>query len=353
MAKVIKGIDWETFQQLRGSEKKEYFIRDEKIFHIIMSQQFDRTFLDEICELTTKIRGIAKGNKGVSFLQSLLEGKRAMLYFVQPSTRTFLSFMAACQILGMQCSEVRDTATSSEMKGESQEDTVRTFSSYVDLVVMRHPQSGFAERIAFLLNQIRRPVPVINAGSGKDQHPTQALLDIYTLHRSFDNYGGIDGKRIAFVGDLQRGRTVRSLAYLLRNYQDVRLYFVAPPELQMGEDLKSYLREQEVAFEEMNNLEEVIPVVDAVYMTRIQDEYDEKGESKQIDYSAYYFKKEYLKILPPNAIIMHPLPRRNEIPVEIDADKRAMYWRQVRNGMWVRVTLIATIFRKDLDIKNY
>jgi aspartate carbamoyltransferase catalytic subunit len=353
MATVIKGIDWETFQKLRGSEKKEYFTRDESIFHIIMSQQFDRKFLDEVCELTTKIRGISKGNKGIAFLQSLLQGKRAMLYFVQPSTRTFLSFMAACQVLGIQCSEVRDTATSSEMKGESQEDTVRTFSSYVDLIVMRHPQAGFAERIAFLLNQISRPVPVINAGSGKDQHPTQALLDIYTLHRSFQNYGGIDGKRIAFVGDLKRGRTVRSLAYLLRNYTDVKLYFVAPQELQMGEDLKGYLQEHELEFEERDNLKEVIPSVDAVYMTRIQDEYDEAGESKRIDYSAYYFNKEYLKILPPNAIIMHPLPRRAELPPEIDADKRAIYWRQVRNGMWVRVTLIAAIFRKDKDIKEY
>lgn len=353
MAGVIKGIAWETFHQLRGSEKKEYFTRDENIFHIIMAQQFDRTLLDEICELTTKIRGIAKGNKGVLFLQSLLQGKRAMLYFVQPSTRTFLSFMAACQVLGMQCSEVRDTATSSEMKGESQEDTVRTFSSYVDLIVMRHPQAGFAERIAFLLNQISRPVPVINAGSGKDQHPTQALLDIYTLHRSFQNYGGIDGKRIAFVGDLKRGRTVRSLAYLLRNYSGVKLYFIAPKELQMEEDLKGYLQEQQVAFEERDNLKEVIPAVDAVYMTRIQDEYDEAGESKRIDYSAYYFKKEYLKILPSNAIIMHPLPRRAELPPEIDQDKRAIYWRQVRNGMWVRVTLIATVFRKDRDIKEY
>jgi aspartate carbamoyltransferase catalytic subunit len=353
MVELIKGIDWETFHQLRGSEKKEYFTRDENIFHIIMSQQFDRKLLDEICELTTKIRGIAKGNKGVLFLQSLLQGKRAMLYFVQPSTRTFLSFMAACQVLGMQCSEVRDTATSSEMKGESQEDTVRTFSSYVDLIVMRHPQAGFAERIAFLLNQISRPVPVINAGSGKDQHPTQALLDIYTLHRSFENYGGIDGKRIAFVGDLKRGRTVRSLAYLLRNYTGVKLYFVAPKELQLEEDLKGYLQEQHVEFEERNNLKEVIPAVDAVYMTRIQDEYDEAGESKRIDYSAYYFKKEYLKLLPPNAIIMHPLPRRAELPLEIDADKRAIYWRQVRNGMWVRVTLIARVFRKDKDIKEY
>jgi aspartate carbamoyltransferase catalytic subunit len=349
----MKAMQWETFQQLRGSEKKEYFSRDEHIFHIIMSQQFDRKSLDDICELTTKIRGISKGNRGVLYLQSLLQGKRAMLYFVQPSTRTFLSFMAACQILGMQCSEVRDTSTSSEMKGESQEDTVRTFSSYVDLVVMRHPQAGFAERIAFILNQTSRPVPIINAGSGKDQHPTQALLDIYTLHRSFENFGGIDGKRIAFVGDLRRGRTVRSLSYLLRNYSGVKLYFVAPPELQMEDDLKQYLSEQQVTFEETNNLKEVIPAVDAVYMTRIQDEYDEAGESKRIDYSAFHFKKEYLKILPPNAIIMHPLPRRAEIPVEIDADKRAIYWRQVRNGMWVRVTLIATIFQKDRDIKAY
>ncbi len=350
---MMRGIGWETFRKLRGSKKKEYFLRNGNIFHVIMSQQFDRKFLDEICELATKIRGISKGNKGVRFLQSLLQGKRAMLYFVQPSTRTFLSFMAACQILGIQCSEVRDTSTSSEVKGESQEDTVRTFSSYVDLIIMRHPQAGFAERIAFLLNQIGRPVPVINAGSGRDQHPTQALLDIYTLHRSFENYGGIDGKKIAFVGDLLRGRTVRSLAYLLRNYKGVKLYFVAPKDLQMGEDLKEYLREQSVDFEEKDDLEEVIPLVDAVYMTRIQDEYDEAGESKRIDYSKYHFKREYLKILPPNAIIMHPLPRREEIPVEIDEDKRAMYWRQVRNGMWVRVALIAKIFRKDRDIMEY
>jgi aspartate carbamoyltransferase catalytic subunit len=268
-----------------------------------------------------------------------------MLYFVQPSTRTFLSFMAACQILGMQCSEVRDTATSSEMKGERPEDSVRTFSSYVDLIVMRYPEAGFAERIALLLNDIGRPVPVINAGSGKDQHPTQALLDIYTLYRSFENYGGIDGKNIVFVGDLKRGRTVRSLAYLMRNYEDVTCYFVAPPALQMEDDLKEYLNEEGVAFEESNDLEKVIPLADAVYMTRIQDEYDEAGESKTVDYSGFQFKEEYLDILPSNGVIMHPLPRRNEIPLSVDRDKRAMYWRQARNGMWIRTALVAYIFR--------
>ena len=349
----MKGIDWEQFTALRGSEKKEYFMRGGQLFHVIMPQQFDRDFLDRMCQLATKIRGISKGNKGVLFLQSLLQGKRAMLYFVQPSTRTFLSFMAACQILGFQCSEVRDTSTSSEMKGERPEDSVRTFSSYVDLIIMRHPEPGFAERIALMLNNIGRPVPVINAGSGKDQHPTQALLDIYTLHRSFENYGGIDGKKIAFVGDLKRGRTVRSLAYLLRNYDNMTLYFVAPEALRLEDDLRTYLREQDVTFEESDNLHEVVPLVDAVYMTRIQDEYDQAEESGQIDYSRYHLRKEYLSLLRPNAVIMHPLPRRNEIPVAIDEDKRAVYWRQVRNGMWARVALIAAIFGKDQTILDY
>ena len=350
---MIRAIDWETFKDLRGSDKREYFTRDGTIFHVVMAQQFDRPFLDYICDLATKIRVIAKGNQGMLFLQSLLQTKRAMLYFVQPSTRTFLSFMSACQILGMKCSEVRDPTTSSEMKGETQEDTLRTFSSYVDLVIMRHLQERFAEKVAWLLNQTGRPVSVINAGSGRDQHPTQALLDIYTLHRSFENYGGIDGKAIAMVGDLLRGRTVRSLTYLLKNYEGVKIYFVAPRDLQMGQDLKNYLIESDVEFEESENLEDVIPLVDAIYMTRIQDEYDRGGESKEIDYSKFHFTAKHLKFLKPNAIIMHPLPRRAEISTDVDQDHRAMYWRQVRNGMWVRVALIAKIFRADGGIMSY
>ena len=350
---MVRPIDWKTFRELRGSEKKEYFMRDGDIFHVIMAQQFDRPSLDYICGLTTKIRGIAKGNQGMLFLQSLLQTKRAMLYFVQPSTRTFLSFMSACQILGIKCSEVRDPTTSSEMKGETQEDTVRTFSSYVDLVIMRHIQERFAEKMAWLLNQTGRPVSVVNAGSGRDQHPTQALLDIYTLHRSFENYGGIDGKAIAMVGDLLRGRTVRSLSYLLKNYDGVKIYFVAPKNLQMGQDLKDYLIENDVNFEEHENFEEIIPLADAIYMTRIQDEYDQEGESKKIDYSKFHFSEDHLKLLKTNAIIMHPLPRRSEISPEVDQDRRAMYWRQVRNGMWVRVALVAKIFLADKEIMSY
>jgi aspartate carbamoyltransferase catalytic subunit len=350
---MVRPIDWKTFRELRGSEKKEYFMRDGDIFHVIMAQQFDRSSLDYICGLTTKIRGIAKGNQGMLFLQSLLQTKRAMLYFVQPSTRTFLSFMSACQILGIRCSEVRDPTTSSEMKGETQEDTVRTFSSYVDLVIMRHIQERFAEKMAWLLNQTGRPVSVINAGSGRDQHPTQALLDIYTLHRSFENYGGIDGKAIAMVGDLLRGRTARSLSYLLKNYDGVKIYFVAPRNLQIGQDLKDYLIENDVNFEEHENFKEIIPLADAIYMTRIQDEYDQEGESKKIDYSKFHFSEDHLKLLKTNAIIMHPLPRRSEISPEVDQDRRAIYWRQVRNGMWVRVALIAKVFLADKEIMSY
>lgn len=349
----MKQISWEDFRQLPGSEKRPYFMRDGSIFHVIMSQQFDREFLDKICELATKTRGIAKGHAGMRFLQSLLEDKRAMLYFVQPSTRTFLSFMSACQILGIKCSEVRTPSTSSEVKGESPEDTLRTFSSYVDLIVMRYPQEMFAERVAWMFNYTGRPVPVINAGSGKDQHPTQALLDIYTLHRSFENYGGIDGKSVAFVGDLLRGRTVRSLSYLLKNYEGVKIYYVSPKALRMADDLKEFLGENEIYFEEYEDINRAIPKADAVYMTRIQDEYDVAAESSQIDYSRYHFTKKHLKMLKPNAIIMHPLPRRAEIAAEVDNDPRAMYWRQVRNGMWVRVALIATIMGKNEDVMAY
>jgi aspartate carbamoyltransferase catalytic subunit len=218
---------------------------------------------------------------------------------------------------------------------------------------MRYPQEMFAEKVAWMFNYTGRPVPVINAGSGKDQHPTQALLDIYTLHRSFENYGGIDGKSVAFVGDLLRGRTVRSLSYLLKNYDGVKIYYASPKVLRMAHDLKDFLGENKIFFEEYDDINHVIPKADAVYMTRIQDEYDVAAESSQIEYTKFHFKKEHLKMLKPNAIIMHPLPRRAEIAPEVDSDPRAMYWRQVRNGMWVRVALISTIMEKNEDIMAY
>ncbi len=320
------------------------------LYHVLRAQQFDRALLDRLCDLTTRIRKVAKVKEGADYLQSLLSNKRAILYFTQPSTRTFLSFQNACHILGIRTSEIRDPSTSSEYKGESPEDAIRTFSSYVDVIIMRSPIAGFADRTAAMLDETDRPVPVINAGSGKDQHPTQALLDIYTLYRSFKDRGGIDGKTIAMVGDLARGRTVRSLSYLMKNYRDVRLIFVAPPSRRMGDDIKAFLDKMGIPWKETEDLAGILPEVDAVYMTRLQDEYDEAGESKKIDYDKFAFRPEHLEILPETAIIMHPLPRRNELHPGVDKDPRAKYWRQERNGMWMRVAILATIFGIEKDI---
>lgn len=346
-------IAWNEFNGLNPEKKAPYFLKEGRSYHALVAQQFSRAMLEDLCSLATCVRRIAKSREGNRFLKNRLFDKRAMLYFAQPSTRTYLSFDSACQTVGLDCMDVRDSSTSSEVKGESSEDTVRTFSSYTDLIIMRHPAGGFAERIAWMLSNTSRPVPVINAGSGKDQHPTQALLDIYTLERSFETTGGIDAKKVAFVGDLKRGRTVRSLAWLLTQYDDVKLYFVAPKELQIGEDVLAQLDAAGVPYEVCYNFEMIIPDVDAIYMTRIQDEWDIDNESGLLDTSTFYFTKEHLNILKKDAVIMHPLPRRKEIDVAVDRDPRAVYWRQVRNGMWIRSALILSIFGLDGRVRDY
>ncbi len=196
-------------------------------------------------------------------------------------------------------------------------------------------------------------MPVLNAGSGKDQHPTQALLDIYTLQRSFEDKGGIEGKRIAFVGDLARGRTVRSLATVLALYPGVKQYFVAPKTLQIGEDITKQLDEAGMDYEVSGDFEKVLPEVDAVYMTRIQDEWDKGEESRALDTTPYHITVDRMKLLKKDAIVMHPLPRRKEIAVEVDSDPRAMYWRQVRNGMWIRAALMLVAFERDSEVDRY
>lgn len=351
---LLDQISWEQFSALDATGKAPYFVNEKgRCYHALVAQQFSRPMLEDLCELATMVRRTAKTREGCSFLQSRLFDKRAMLYFAQPSTRTYLSFDSACQTVGLDCMDVRDSSTSSEVKGESPEDTIRTFSSYTDLIIMRHPAGGFAERIAWMLSNTSRPVPVINAGSGKDQHPTQALLDIYTLERSFEKNGGIDGKKVAFVGDLKRGRTVRSLALLLRQYEGLKFYFVAPKELQVKQDILDQLDQAGVPYEVTSDFEKVIPEVDAIYMTRIQDEWDIDNESSLIDTTQFYFTKEHLNVLKKDAVIMHPLPRRKEIDPAVDSDPRAVYWRQVRNGMWIRSALILSIFGCDERVREY
>jgi aspartate carbamoyltransferase catalytic subunit len=315
------------------------------LFHIIDPRIFERGLLDELCELATRVRTLAKSDEGARALRDLLPTRRAMLYFTQPSTRTFLSFNNACHILGMRTSEIRDPATSSEVKGESFEDSIRTFSSYVDVIIMRTREPGRAAQAARLMDSIPRAVPVINAGSGSDQHPTQALLDIYTLARSFSERGGIDGKVIGMMGDLKRGRTVRSLCYLMRNYVGVRLVFIAPEQFAMQDDVKEYLNHHGIPYAETQNLDEVLPELDALYVTRMQSEWDSANESRTIDLKRFGVGLRELEILKRDGIIMHPLPRGPEIDRAVDDDPRAMYWRQERNGMWMRVAVLLRIFR--------
>ena len=198
--KRLTDYTWQEYSALGVRDKAECLARPDGMpLATIFAQQFGRDALDRLCDAATKIRSIAKSRSGMEFLRGLLFHKRAMIYFTQPSSRTFLSFLSACQILGIETGEVRDASVSSEFKGESREDSIRTFSSYFDLIVMRTREKGLAERMAWALAQSRRPVPVINAGSGKDQHPTQALLDVYTLQRSFERRGGLRGLTVVYV----------------------------------------------------------------------------------------------------------------------------------------------------------
>ena len=367
--------------------------RDERLRHIIFSRQFSAELLDDLADTADKIRMLSKARQGQDFLINLLHHKRAMLYFTQPSTRTFLSFMAACQILGITCNEVRDPSTSSETKGETRFDSIRMFSSYFDLIIMRSPIARLAEACAYVMNDLaasgNRSVPIVNAGSGADQHPTQALLDVYTLQRTFQFASakdspigtrfdeirrqypqlarGLAGKVYGFCGDIGRGRTVRSLAELLAGYPGVTLAFVSPPHatLTLGDDLRERLSTRGVRLVEAESLEHPIdgrPLIehlDALYMTRIQKEHNNPADEAAfaaIDFSKYKLTRELVGRMKSYAPILHPFPRDQhfgEIPPEIDDDPRAMYFRQARNGMWIRAALLAHIFNVDHQISRY
>jgi aspartate carbamoyltransferase catalytic subunit len=322
-----------------------------KIYHVLSSLQFDSPELFTLFELADKIRKIGKSKDGLDFLQSILSHKRAVLYFAQPSTRTYLSFNNACQILGIQTSDMRMAAASSEVKGESLEDTLETMHSYTDLIIIRHVEENIAEKAAWMFNNSDKPIPVINAGSGPVEHPTQALLDAYTIYRAFK--GKTKNRTIAIIGDLKRGRAVRSLTYMLRNFAGIRFIFISPEELKLPGDIGDFLKKNNIPFEESDNMEKYLRKADILYSTRIQDEYDKHNESKVIDYSKFYLKMEHLAHIKEKAIILHPLPRRNEIAVEIDPDPKAWYWKQEINGLWMRTALIAHIFDEDGYILNY
>ena len=298
-----------------------------RLKHVIESQQFSRSLLEELFVQTDEIKREAHRFSG------RLNGRVMAALFYEPSTRTRLSFEAAMLRLGGQTMGTDNAREfSSAAKGETLEDTIRIVSGYADVIVMRHNEEGAAKRAAAVST-----VPIINAGDGPGQHPTQALLDLYTIREELRR---IDGIRIAMVGDLANGRTVRSLTYLLSKFKDMKIWFVAPPQVAMREDLKTHLTEHNVPWIETEDLDAVLPEVDVVYQTRIQKERFADPAAYQALKGIYRIDSRALGLMRKYAIVMHPLPRVDEIAPEVDADPRAAYFRQAHNGLQIRMALL-------------
>jgi aspartate carbamoyltransferase catalytic subunit len=269
------------------------------------------------------------------YLRESCRGKLLATLFFEPSTRTRLSFEAAMLRLGGSCLGFADPGSSSAVKGESLADTVRMAASYADAIVMRNPKEGAA-----LLASRYSPVPVINAGDGGHHHPTQTLTDLLTIRRL---RGEIKNLTVGFCGDLKFGRTVHSLAKALARYKNIKLIFISPEELIIPEYITRHLQKHNIAFSETQSLEEAMPMLDVLYMTRVQRErfFNEEDYIRLKD--TYVLNSEKMALGKNDLIILHPLPRVNEIAVEVDADPRAAYFKQAKYGMYVRMALLSSI----------
>ncbi len=270
---------------------------------------------------------------GSGQVRELLKDKIIASIFFEPSTRTRLSFETAALKLGGKVISVENALdNSSAYKGETIEDTTRMLDCYADAIVLRHPTSGAAIRAANVSEK-----PVINAGDGANQHPSQGLLDLYTIKKEL---GKLENLSVAFVGDLLYSRPLHSLVPLLMNYPGNKFYFISPKELRLAEDFKKTLREKEADFEESQNLEEILPKVDVLYITRVQKErFDNVTDYEKIK-DSFLLAVKHLEKLKKEAVIMHALPRVNEIEKAIDADRRAAYFRQAGNGLYVRMAIL-------------
>jgi aspartate carbamoyltransferase catalytic subunit len=299
--------------------------------HVYESQQFDRPLLEHLFGVADAMKAdlLARTRK----YAEVLRHKIMASLFYEPSTRTRFSFESAMIRLGGRILTTENAKEfSSAAKGETIYDSIRVMNGYVDAIVLRHNQTGSAKKAAEFSS-----VPVINAGDGAGQHPTQALLDLYTIK---DNLDRIDGLSIAMVGDLKYGRTVRSLSYLLTKYDDIQIYYVAPPVCRMDDDIKAYLDRNQIEWEEEESLEKVLADVDCVYMTRVQRERFHDPEDYKQAVGKYILTAEKVQHMKADAIIMHPLPRVNEIPPDVDQNPRSRYFQQAQNGLYIRMALL-------------
>ncbi len=304
--------------------------------HVVESQQFTVPILMELFKRTDEMKKVVARGGTRDY-----EHKIMTTLFYAPSTRTRFSFESAMHRLGGKVMATEHASQfSSEITGERLEDTINIYSDYSDVIVLRHDEQGAAKRAAAVSS-----VPIINAGDGSGgQHPTQALLDLYTI---YDECHALDGLSVAFFGALDKGRTVRSLAYLLSKFDRVKLYFIAPEELQIESDILEHLEEKEVAYQIANSADGIIDKLDVVYQTRIDRS---RLENQDVDLSVYNIDANVLQKMKYNSIIMHPLPRSVEIDSAVDNDRRAAYFRQSKNGLYVRMGLLTMFFDQEDEL---
>jgi aspartate carbamoyltransferase catalytic subunit len=296
--------------------------------HILEAEQFDKETIDRIFTIADTFLQIPK-----TPAEKKLESKIMASLFYEPSTRTRLSFESAMLRQGGAVISVENAGiSSSAMKGETLEDTVRVIEHYADVIVLRHPEKGAAGRAAAVSQ-----VPVINAGDGAGQHPTQALLDLYTIRREL---GKTDGLHIAFVGDLRNGRTVHSLLSLLGACENISVSLVSPETLRVGPEIRVYLDKRHVRYDESAQWDGILERTDVIYQTRIQKERFESTEDYERAKGTYVLTCSEAGRMKKNAIIMHPLPRVDEIAAEVDSLPQAVYFKQARYGLFVRMALL-------------
>lgn len=300
---------------------------------IISVRQFNRDNLSYIFGVADEMRSIVRRVGSTD----LLKGHVLACVFYEPSTRTSSSFIAAMSRLGGSVIPINEVRYSSVTKGESLPDTIRTLESYADVIVLRHPEVGASQVAAEYARK-----PIINAGDGVGEHPTQALLDLYTIQTELST---LDGLHVAMVGDLRYGRTVHSLARLLCLY-DVQMTFVSPEILRLPLDVMNEIKDRGKQVRETYSVQDVIANVDVLYVTRVQRErFADQAQYEEVkDY--YIITPELMAQAKDRMVLMHPLPRVNEISYALDSDPRAAYFRQMENGMYIRMALLAAVLGK-------
>lgn len=305
--------------------------------HVVESQQFDRKLLETVFQVADQMKADLSSERKYA---KVLDGKIMASLFYESSTRTRFSFESAMLRLGGSVITTENAREfSSASKGESLADSTRIMNGYADVIVMRHYEAGSAARAAEVSN-----IPIINAGDGAGQHPTQALLDMYTIVDAFPKF---DSLKVAMVGDLRYGRTVRSLSYLLTKYENLEIIFVSPSVCKMEADIKEYLDKNNVSWREETDLTQVAKEADCIYMTRVQKERFHSVDDYEAAASKYILTKDIVETMKKEAIIMHPLPRVDEIPPEVDDDPRARYFEQALNGLYIRMALLYLLLKSE------